>query len=171
MYDPPMRRLHVSISLAPAVLAVLGGCVGSVGAGDIEPLPRGTLVYLDEVYFDYYTWVRVSSQEKDHARKMEPEWAGAIERGFLEEARRLNILGEPGKARKLTIAMVDTYPGSNWSNDLIGYGSGQAKANADVTVKGHGTFEMARVIPNDNIDGELYTLGRDIARYVHRKRR
>ena len=107
MYDPDMRRLPPLVQCALA-LVLLGGCVGTTGAGDIEPLPRGTRVYLDEVYFDYFTWVRVSSEEKDHARKMEPEWAGAIERGFLEEARRLGILGERGEARKLTIAMVDT---------------------------------------------------------------
>ena len=170
MYDPAMWRPPPLVQCALA-LVLFGGCATSTGAGDIEPLPRGTLVYLDEVYFDYFTWVRVSSDEKDHARKMEPEWAGAIERGFLDEGRRLRILGERGEARKLTIAMVDTYPGSNWSNDLIGYGSGRAKANADVTIKGHGTFEMSHVIPNDNIVGELETLGRDIARYVHRKTR
>jgi hypothetical protein len=166
MYDPTMPRVSAPLLCA---LAVLAGCVGSLGPDDIEPLPRGTRVYLDEVYFDYATWVKVSSDEKDKARKMEPEWAGAIERGFLEEGKRLGILGESGEARKVTIAMVDTYPGSNWANDLIGYGSGRAKANADVTIKGHGTFAMSRVIPNDNIDGELFALGREIARYLGRK--
>jgi len=161
-----MRR-----SLAFFCFALIGACAATIGPGDIPRLPPGTRVYLDEVYFDYITWVRVSSDEKDHARKMEPEWAGAIEEGFLKEGRRLGILSDGKDARKLTIALVDTYPGSNWSNDLIGYGSGQAKANADVTIKGHGTFEMTRVIPNDNVAGELRTLGRDIARYVHRKSR
>jgi len=166
MYHRRVRLLIVALLLALSV-----SCVSEIGAGDIERLPSGTRVYLDSVYFDYATWVRVSSDEKDNARKMEPEWAGAIKDGFLAEGKRLGILGEPPAARKVTIAMVDTYPGSNWSNDLIGYGSGQAKANADVTIKGHGTFEMTRVIPNDNVTGELRTLGRDIARYIHKKSR
>jgi len=161
-----MRRIF-----APLALVLVAACAASIGPGDIERLPPGTRVYLDEVYFDYYTWVRVSTEEKEHARRMEPEWASAIQRGFLEEGKRIGILGKGGEARKVTIALVDTYPGSNWSNDLIGYGSGQAKANADVTIKGHGTFEMTRVIPNDNIEGELHTLGRDIARYINRKSR
>ncbi|MHC4952951.1 MAG: hypothetical protein ACYTGZ_03615 [Planctomycetota bacterium] len=153
------------------LLATLGACASNVGPGDIERLPSNTKVYLDDVYFDYATWVRVSSDEKDQARKMEPEWAGAIRDGFLAEARKLGILGKGPGARKVTIAMVDTYPGSVWSNDLIGYGSGRAKANADVTIKDHGTFEMTRVVPNDNVVGELNKLGVEIARYINRKMR
>ena len=54
---------------------------------------------------------------------------------------------------------------------MIGYGSGGAKANADVTIKNHGTFEMTKVIPNDNVNGELRQLGIEIARYINRKTR
>ena len=156
----------------PLLLLVLcAACASTIGPGDIARLPSGTKVYLSDVYFDYDTWVRVSSDEKDKARKMEPEWAGSIRDGFLTEARKLGLLGEGAGTMKVTIALVDTYPGSVWSDDLIGYGSGRAKANADVTIKNHGTFEMTKVIPNDNVNGELRQLGIEIARYINRKTR
>ena len=155
----------------PLLLLFLAACTSTVGPGAIARLPPGTKVYLADVYCDYETWVRVSDEEKNKAREKEPEWMDALRKGFLAEARKLGILGEGAGTRKVTIALVDTYPGSQWSDDLIGYGSGRAVANADVTIKDHGTFEMSRPIPNDNVNGELNALGVEIARYIHRKAR
>ena len=153
------------------ILVLIGACASSIGPGDIERLPSGTKFYLADVYFDYDTWVRVSSDEKDKAREKEPEWSGALKEGFLSEARKLGILGEGAGTRKVTISLVDTYPGSEWAGDLIGHGSARAVANADVTIKDHGTFEMSKAILNDNVNGELRTLGIEIARYLRRKSR
>ncbi|MEM8883387.1 MAG: hypothetical protein AAGD14_04930 [Planctomycetota bacterium] len=158
-----MRRL--------APLLLLAACNARTLPGDIDPLPSNTRVRLAEVYADYDTWVQASEDEKNRAREFEAEWTGALRDGFLKEGRRLGILGDGPDALKVTIALVDTYPGSTLSNSWIGYGSGQAKANADVTIRKHGNFEMSVVIPNDAINERLAELGKLIAQHINKRMR
>lgn len=147
------------------------GCAGTTLPGDIEPLPRGTRVRLADVYFDYDTWVQASEAEKEQARKAEPRLTGAMRAAFEEEAERLGIRGDGPDSVKVTIAMVDTYPGSALSNSLLGYSSGRIRAYADVTLRGHGAFEMNAVIPDDDVRGPLEDLARRIARHIRRRTR
>ena len=156
--------------LALSALLLLG-CAGRTLPGDIEPLPRGTRVRLAEVYFDYDTWVQATRAEKDRAREAEPRLTAAMRAAFEAEADRLGIRGDGPDSVKVTIAMVDTYPGSALSDSLLGYGSGQVKAHADVTLRGHGTFEMSTVIPDDDVRSPLEDLARRIARHIRRRTR
>ena len=153
------------------LLLLLAGCAPQTLPGDIEPLPRNTRVRLAEVYCDYDTWVRVSEDEKKRARIREPEWTGAMAEAFEREAKRIGIWGEGPDSVKVTIALVDTFPGSTVSSAWLGYGSGRAKANADVTLRGHGTFEMGTVIPDDDVNGRLAELGTRIARHIRKRMR
>lgn len=149
------------------LVSLISGCAMSTNPGDIEPLPRGTTIRLIEVYCDYETWGQVSTAEKERAKEKESEWLGALREGFQKSAEKRGMLSDRPDAVTVTIAMVDTYPGSNLSNEWIGFGSGQAKANAAVTLRGHGTFEIGTVIPNDNVNDKLRELGAMIADHIH----
>ncbi len=95
----------------------------------------------------------------------------AIAAAFTKEAQRIGIWGDGPDSVKVTIAMVDTYPGSQLSSEWLGYGSGQVKANADVTLRGHGTFELSVVIPDEDVKGRLEQLGVLIARHINKRTR
>ena len=152
-------------------LLVLLGCAGQTLPGDIEPLPSRTKVRLAEVYFDYDTWEQASEEEKTRARGREPELTAAIAAAFTKEAKRIGVWGDGPDSVKVTIAMVDTYPGSELSSEWLGYGSGQVKAYADVTLRGHGTFELSVVIPDEDVKGRLEQLGVLIARHINKRTR
>jgi len=150
---------------------LLAACAMQTLPGDIEPLPRGTRVRLAEVYFDYDTWVQASDAEKDRARENEPELTAAMRAAFVKEAKRLGAWGDGPESVKVTIAMVDTYPGSVLADEWLGYGAGQVLANADVTLRGHGTFEMSIPIVDADVKGRLEELAVRIARHIHRRTR
>jgi hypothetical protein len=161
--------MRVCVFFPILLLVVLPGCAMSTYPGDIEPLPRGTTVRLIEVYCDYDTWGQVSSAEIERAKEKETEWLAILKDGFLKAAEKRGILDDGPDALTVTIAVVDTYPGSSLSNEWIGYGSGQAKAKAAVTLRGHGTFEIGTVIPNDNIEDKLRELGAMVADHIHER--
>jgi hypothetical protein len=147
------------------------GCFARTLPGDIERLPRGTKVRLADVYFDYDTWVQASREEKEQAKKAEPALTQAMRAAFEKEAKRLGIAGDGPDSVKVTIAMVDTYPGSPVADAWLGYGSGQVRAYADVTLRGHGVFEMHTVIPDADVKGRLEELATRIARHIHQRTR
>ncbi|MHC4940835.1 MAG: hypothetical protein ACYTHK_17980 [Planctomycetota bacterium] len=153
------------------VLLVLAGCATDTLPGDIPPLPSATKVRLAEVYFDYDTWEQASEAEKEKAREREPELTKVLADAFTAESKRLGIWSGGVESTKVTIAMVDTYPGSQITSEWLGYGAGQAKAHADVTLRGHGTFEMSVVIPDDDVEGRLKELGVLIARHINQRMR
>ncbi len=155
---PPMKAI-----LRPGlvcILAFLASCSSYKLRNDTLAIPKGAVVRLAKVSFDYASWSVQESKHMNKWRAKEASWRNSITSGFTARARELKLHEGSGPHVGLTIRVVDLDPGSKAARYWVGLGAGVLSAKIDAGT--YGGIEANGKISGGFFGGDFAAMVREL---------